>query len=298
MKKVAILLPDNCYAPEVYALDNFLRKNSLEIKSEIVSYELLLKRQYDFDLVYMMMGFSPLFFNDIKISEIHDYASLSTGGFKNIKNFIKRNFQKKPVHRFFLNNQVKEIMNFNDGIGYSFRDMGVDEEFFNIKKDKVKEYDFCYIGSITDDRKIDELLNIFLKNKNKNICLVGENNLSKKDKYIRAENIFFLGRRDRAGVLEVLSKSEIGINYTPNTFPFNKQTSTKVLEYLAAGLDVVSNHYDWVNEFEKEIGINFWDIKDLGNNILARNIDEFSHRVRSWDEVFHNTNIINVILES
>jgi len=298
MKNVAIIVPEDCYAPEVYALDRYLKKESSFITSELVKYKDFINNQYDFDLVYRMMGFSPLFFNPVKIPEIHDYASLATGEFTKFKDFIKKKIQKKPIHRFFLNEKVKDVMSFNDGISYSYRDMGVDNEFFNINDSDIsKKYDSCYIGSITDDRKIDQLLDIFLNHKNFNIALVGDNNLSNRDKYINNPNIVFLGRKDREGVLGVLAESKIGINYTPDIFPFNHQTSTKVLEYVSAGLDVVSNHYEWINNFEKNIGVSFWDISDLNiNKVYCRDLGGASKKIKKWDEIFMNAEVIKVIL--
>lgn len=299
VKKIALLIPENCYAPEIYALKNYLDNIAEEdIKADLLSFSEFLTNQFNYDFVYRMMGFSSLFFNEVKIPEIHDYASLSTGKFNNVKDFIKKKFQKKPIHRLFLNEEVKNRMNFKDGISYSYRDMGVDSEFFNINKvDVGKKYDFCYIGSITDDRNIDKLLNIFIERSDVNICLVGDNNLSNKDKYIGINNILFLGKKDRQGVLEVLTTSKIGINYTPDIFPFNKQTSTKVLEYIAAGLDVVSNHYCWINNLEESIGGRFWDINDLNNNVIySRDISELSKKVKKWDDIFDGTNLKKVIL--
>ena len=150
MIKLAILKPKFCYGPEIYALYKYLSEfYSLQIFCEILDYDEFLKRQNSFDLVYKMMGFSPFLFNDIKIPEIHDYASLSTGRFITIKNAIKRNFQKKPIFRTFLNENLFNEFCFNDNIPDGFRDMAVNECFFNSYKfdDNNKEFDFCYKSS-------------------------------------------------------------------------------------------------------------------------------------------------------
>lgn len=42
----------------------------------------------------------------------------------------------------------------------------------------------------------------------------------------------------------------------PNIYPYNLQTSTKLLEYLAMGLEVITTEYLWIHHFMKENHIN------------------------------------------
>lgn len=42
------------------------------------------------------------------------------------------------------------------------------------------------------------------------------------------------------------------IGQVPDQLPYTRQTSTKLLEYCAAGLRVVSTDYAWVREFEQQ----------------------------------------------
>lgn len=299
MRRVALILPENAYAPEIYALHNFLSKYYSEsIYSEIIKYSVFLQKQKSFDIVYRMMGFSPKILNPCLLPEIHDYASLSLGKYSCFKEFAKRKFQKKPIFRLFLNDYVRKRMSFNDNVPYSLRDMGVDGDFFNIFSLNLnKIYDFCYIGSICDERNIDSILDFFKDNKSFNIVLVGDNLLSNKEKYINEPNIIFTGRKDRSGVLDILSKSKVGINYTPNVYPFNFQTSTKVLEYIACGLDVLSNDGYWVESFQKKLNYNFLKVNDLYNNTLIfRNTLHISDKIPSWEKVYRDTKIAEFII--
>ena len=82
MIKLAILRPKFCYGPEIYALHKYLREfYSLKILCEILDYDEFLKRQNSFDLVYKMMGFSPLIF------KFSIYSLYEIDVFKNILNF-------------------------------------------------------------------------------------------------------------------------------------------------------------------------------------------------------------------
>ena len=47
------------------------------------------------------------------------------------------------------------------------------------------------------------------------------------------------------------------LNLVPDQLPYTRQTSTKLLEYCAAELPVVSTDYTWVREFERQHGARF-----------------------------------------
>ena len=52
-------------------------------------------------------------------------------------------------------------------------------------------------------------------------------------------------------IIKVFNITKCGLNFTPDIFPFNVQSSTKTIEYSAAGLGVISNRYIWAETFEK-----------------------------------------------
>jgi hypothetical protein len=59
-----------------------------------------------------------------------------------------------------------------------------------------------------------------------------------------------------------LRRARFGLNLVPNAIPFKQQTSTKVLEYCASGLRVVSNAYPWVRYFMAQHKANFYLLND------------------------------------
>jgi hypothetical protein len=52
------------------------------------------------------------------------------------------------------------------------------------------------------------------------------------------------------------------LNLVSNIEPYNQQTSTKLLEYCAVGLPVVSNDYAWVRYFAAHYQGNFHLLRD------------------------------------
>ncbi|MEG2832320.1 MAG: hypothetical protein RR923_06015 [Bacilli bacterium] len=293
--------PEFCYGPEVYALHEHLRSfHSDKIFSQVLSLNELKLRQSEFDVVYRMMGFSPSIFKDFKLPEIHDYASLSTGNFCFLKNIIKRNIQKKPIFRTFLNKNVFEEFKFNDGVQYGLRDMGVSKIFFNkytFDYDN-KDFDFCYVGEISYERKIDVLINEFLEQEYK-VLFIGEN----KTNYKSCEKLHFYGKVSNSEIPKLVNKCRFALNFIPNKYPYNLQTSTKCLEYAAIGIPIISNSYNWVEGFSYSNNI---DILFLNmNKISDFNLHDFyfnsakkcsSINIRNWDQIFEESGLIEFML--
>ena len=301
MKKVALLIPENCYAPEIFALKKYLDCNTKEkISSNLISMDEFLKDQDKYDIAYRMMGFSPLFFNSIKIPEIHDYASLSTGKFISIKNALKRNFQKKPIFRTFLNENLFNEFCFNDNIPFGFSDMAVNECFFDSYKFDYnnKEFDFCYVGEISKERNLDEMISFF-ENSNFNVLFVGENKLDN----FNYKNIKFTGKVDNSSVPFFIDKCRFAINFVPDVYPYNLQTSTKLLEYIATGIPIVSNKYKWVDDYikNKNISLYYFDDFNFLKDDLLELYNKFentknSSQVVRWNEVFESSGLIDFLL--
>ena len=65
------------------------------------------------------------------------------------------------------------------------------------------------------------------------------------------------GRVPHGQVPTLLRRARYGLNLVPDQLPYSQQTSTKLIEYCAAGLPVVSTDYDWVRAFEARHGARF-----------------------------------------
>lgn len=138
---------------------------------------------------------------------------------------------------------------FNDKIPYIYRDMGVDIELFQ-KPSNNTIYSGSILGRVGLIEEILRLAKIGFE--------IGEVQNLILEKFRNYENVDFVGN-------ELYSKCRAGLNYTPNIYPFNLQTSTKTLEYLASGLTLISNKYEWIDNFSK-----MYDIEYINTNNLLK----------------------------
>ena len=209
----------------------------------------------DFDVIWEFKGFGGV--RDVNKVIVHDYASLSTGSFPKVKNNLKKWLNPKPNLRVFLNQAVRQGFNFNDDIEFCYRDMGIDERFLSVKSEE-KEYDFVYVGSICKGRGMDRFLAEFTRKPQGKLCLIGNVEDDIYNEYKHNKDLVFTGSVPYGEVPIIASKAVYGINYIPDKYPFNIQTSTKLLEYLALGLKVITTDYQWVRDFEKLHGCSFY----------------------------------------
>lgn len=180
-----------------------------------------------------------------------------------------------------MNKNVKNEFGFNDKIPYIYRDMGIDECFF--LKNEKKNYDFVYVGSMSNDRGIVNILEKFTQDlKNSSLLMIGEPDKSIYEAYKKYSNIVFTGKLKYQDVPKIASQAEYAINYIPDKYPYNLQTSTKLLEYIAMNLKVITTDYLWVNEFEKEREMKFYRVLNDLRELDEKNLRNFN---------FKNTNI-------
>ncbi len=282
------------YTPEAYAYSNYLANKGFKID---LNYKEKLK--HNNDIVINFMGFRPFwvnFFNKNTL-EIHEYTSLSTKPLPRLKDKIKYFFNSKPAGRIFMSPYIKESFNFRDNVPFIYREMGADPEMF-IKKDNKKEYDIVYCGSVLFREglidMIEKLANLDLK-----ILIIGFYDKITLARFKHYKNIEMVGRIERSKIPEYYSKCKAGLNYTPNIHPLNLQSSTKTIEYCAAGLGVISSKYKWINDFAKERKANFLWINDINNkvdfenfNFITPNVDDLS-----WPNILDNCNFDKFILK-
>lgn len=283
--KIGITINEKSYTPEAYAYETYLNAHGISTQLDL---EENLSLNNDLNIYFLGKKTKKS-----KNPEIHEYQSLSTPPFSKVKDFAKKTINCKPEGRIFLNSIVEDNLNFNDSIPKIYRDMGVDESFFKITKEK-KQFDAVYCGSI-ESRKglikcIKKLSDMGLK-----LCIIGDiknetiicNNLKNK-------NIHFTGKIKREEIPFYYSISEAGLNFTPDVFPYNVQTSTKTLEYLASGLKCISNKYEWSNLIEKKLNTKFIDLEKIKNpeDILKFNSKKVNMEDYKWDNILEKSNFL------
>ncbi|WP_313322032.1 glycosyltransferase family protein [Stutzerimonas nitrititolerans] len=241
--RIGVGLKKHAYTPEAYAYTDYLALKGLDVQLAPEN-DLL----YDNDLNIFFMGIKP-FWSDKRrqANEIHEYQSLSTPPFAKTKDLYKRTINRRPTGRIFLNEYVEKQLGFNDRVPRIFRDMGVDQALFMDPPANPK-FDLVYCGSINGRAGLlDELMR--LAQLGLSVLVVGEIDLDTRQLFRKHSQVVFVGRVARSELPALYQEARAGLNFTPNIYPFNMQTSTKTLEYLAAGLGLVSNQYQWIKEF-------------------------------------------------
>lgn len=293
MNKILFLRSDKALLPEIEVYIEYFNRTSdfVGCDSSVLGDECDMD---DFDIIWEFKGFGGNKSDHHII--VQEYASLSTGVFPKIKNTMKTILNPKPDLRIFLNEEVKKGFKFNDNIKSCYRDMGIRKEFLNVRN-KKKEYDFIYIGAISKDRKIDKLLYNINKTKCGKICLVGEPEIDIYKKYKYNSNIIFTGKVAHREIPNIASKAIYGINYIPNKYPYNIQTSTKLLEYLTLGLKVITTDYKWIRDFEQRHNCSFYKLTNMNFSIksIEKHVfrSEFNAEDFLWDNILENSGILS-----
>lgn len=248
----------------------------------------------DFDVIWEFKGLGGIQSDNHIV--VHEYASLSTGRFAKLKNLIKSIRNPKPDLRIFLNEDVRKGFLFKDDIPETYRDMGLDQQFLNVSKTE-KEFDFIYIGSISKEREIDKFLHSFSKAKKGKLHLVGT--VEDDEIYTTYKNhpdITFVGRVPYKEIPEIASKAVYGINYIPDKYPYTLQTSTKMLEYSALDLKIITTDYKWARNFESKHNSKFYFLNDQATFDLE-GIEDFPFKNNfnahdyTWDKIFEKADI-------
>ena len=129
------------------------------------------------------------------------------------------------------------------------------------------------------------------------ILLIGNisNQNIKKFKYFK--NIEIISKVDRDIIPKLFSYCRAGLNYTPNKFPYEIQTSTKTIEYCAAGLGVLSSRSIWSKNFVKKRKANFMWIDNLRSRdefddfkFISPNVEDLE-----WSKILNKSGLIKFI---
>ncbi len=178
---------------------------------------------------------------------IHEYTSASVPPHARLKDWVKHWTQPKPDYRIFQNGWVRERMGFSDGVPSSLRDMGVASVFLEpLPQAPICEFDLVYLGEMHRLLPFLPLLQT-IHEAGRTLLLIGD--LPDTLRSQLAPSVTCVGRVAHADVPTQLRRARFGLNLVSNTEPYNQQTSTKLLEYCAVGLPVVTNDYAWVRYF-------------------------------------------------
>jgi len=234
--------------------------------------------------------------------QIHEYASASIPPYAWLKDQVKHCTQPRPDYRIYQNGWVRERMGFADGAPYALRDMGVAEHFFDAPShSSVPEFDLVYLGEMS---RLLAFINVLqaIDAAGRSLLLVGDVPAELEKKL--PPKVSFTGRVGHEQIPYYLRRARFGLNLVPNTIPFQHQTSTKVLEYCASGLRVVSNAYPWVRYFMAQHKANFYFLNDDASSLAAsfgEALEAYPYlvpdmRALEWSQVLHALPLWRTIL--
>lgn len=288
--RIGVGLKGGAYVPEAYAYDRFLKRKGYDVQLEC---EASLDPNNDVNIYFM--GLRPRWRAEKnRAIEVHEYQSLSVPPYSVVKDWAKVLINKKPSGRIFLNHEVSSRMHFFERVPYIYRDMGVDAEMFQ-SRDVCPEFDIVYCGSISGRKGLRDVL-VQLANRGFKIIVVGDLSLEDAGILKASGNVTLTGRLARHEIPEIYRKCYAGLNFTPDIFPFNLQTSTKTLEYLASGLQVVSNDYFWIRKFAKERWLNVvWLNSCESPDVVRESVSCVDVHDLSWDAILEQANLSNFL---
>lgn len=203
-----------------------------------------------------MMGFYPRNLN-ARLT-IHDYRSLSQGRGMWAKDRIKELFCAKPGVRI-IQPSIEKYLRFPDRVETYMLDVAISDFVleYRYNVDASFEYDFCYIGAMKAERKMEIVLDSFLSRfgGQKKFVLVGNAEPYLIDRYDGVGGVRFLGAVPQRRAFEVVAASRIAVAYFPEHAPHRFQTPTKLLEYAAVGNRILANRQPMNIEKAEQYGI-------------------------------------------
>ncbi|MDM0073092.1 hypothetical protein QTH90_01780 [Variovorax sp. J2P1-59] len=288
MIRVGIVHGAQAFYPELAAYRDFLTADSDFV---VRDYESLKEADPNSDVILLFCGLFP-FWKASRSKVIAEYHSLSTGRLPVLKNLLKRLLNIRGDHYLFLNEKVREHLFFSPTVSHDVRGMGFHKALVEKNLNARKIFDFVYSGSTNRAGVHDAILKIASMG-----CTVAVVGNSEKDtlqfKGPWSRNVELFGRVDIDRSYEIMASARYGINYTIDKYPYYLQDSTKVIEYCALGLGVVTNRYEWVDHFERRVGGKFLSFEGLsskaavdGFDFRAGDVDQYS-----WDSVLRASNI-------
>lgn len=233
--------------------------------------------------------------------KIHDYSSSSTPPFARLKNKLKVQLNTKPDYRLFPNEFIYNSFPFKDDVAFGFRDVGiVPTDSFN-EYDTKKDFDFIYVGEM-NLRRLQPLLTCFTKGAlaTKSILFLSKDYQQIADTLKPFENIKFRGPVRPDEVKKYIQASRFGINYIPDIEPFNQQTSTKLLEYAANKIPIISTRYPWIESFQKKYGGKYYYLENDMSNFTWEAVMEAEYEFPdlstwTWEYQIKNSGVLQFL---
>jgi glycosyltransferase involved in cell wall biosynthesis len=175
---------------------------------------------------------------------VHEYASASVAPLAWLKDQIKELSHPRPAHRVFQSEWLRLRMGLTDAVPFSLRDMGVPAHYLCAQRQAKPDVDLVYLGEMSRLMQFVPALQA-IDQAGLSLLLIGQIPPDLQTVIEQLPLIQTTGRIAQDDVPAQLLRARAGLNLVPNVLPLSAQTSTKMLEYLAVGLPVISNRSAW-----------------------------------------------------
>jgi glycosyltransferase involved in cell wall biosynthesis len=182
---------------------------------------------------------------------VHEYASASVAPMAWLKDRIKEFTHPRPQHRVFQSEWLRQRMALTDTVPFSLRDMGVPAHFLTAQAQGEPEFDLVYLGEMSRLMQFVPALQA-IDEAGLRLLLIGQIPPELQTVIAPLRHVHSIGRIPQDDVPAQLLRARAGLNLVPDVLPLSAQTSTKMLEYLAVGLPVVSNRSAWAEHMATE----------------------------------------------
>jgi hypothetical protein len=228
---------------------------------EVLKPEADLHKLSSADVVFRFGGLLPGS-HRLKAKAVHEYHSASTGRLPRLKNVIKAAVDGNPSGRVFLSDWVRKQYPFPRSTPFVTRDMGASPQLLSCREETAVDFDIVYAGSISRRPGLIETI-ARLSHLGARIGVAGGGDPRDVDHIQAISGVTYVGKLSTVEVVDFLARGRFGLNFCPDRYPWNRQTSTKVIEYLVAGLTIVSNTYPWIREHAEKHRYSFLPLEGL-----------------------------------
>lgn len=293
--KIAFVHNQKAFLPEVEAYHRFFASYGIDCTE--IRPEALKQTAADVEWFFMGSDFSTLREGRFRI---HEYVSASVPPYRKFKDLVKSFFNTQPDYRLFQNAFVKDCFHFRDQIPFGFRDMGISADWLQPPAKLQKTIDFIYVGKLHNREMIRCLLDHFSNVlKDKTLLLVSRDYQDWATAYRNFEHIRFIGPVPQETVRAYLHSSRYALNLIPDLPPYNQQTPTKLLEYLACRIPVISTRNAWMNSFQQQSGGRYFYLEPDLSNLNEEKLGSFDFQFPdlsgwTWEQQIRKSGILDV----
>jgi hypothetical protein len=282
MPSILFIHSGKSFLPEIKAYLGFFRSREWKANEAISPNAEMLP---PYNVLWYFMGLDTVLHRVNKRQcVVHEYASASTPPFSRIKDHFKKLLNRKPDLRITLTGAHKGNVFPDDDVPLIIRKQGVADAFFSAPPSSPV-YDFIYTGSALRKRATDTWLKAFIKKMpSSKILLVGHHEKALMQAFAGNQQVVFETAQPIESIPALLSKARWAVNYVPNMYPYTIQPSTKLLEYCAAGIPVVTNKYPWVEQFADSAGAAFFTLSEQFANLEYNALRDFPFKVPKMDD--------------